>query len=133
MRYAIVLLALFGCKTQAQDLGLGATCIGINTCITDDFTHDDHEVTGECLLDLDGGYCSLSVCTEDIHCPEGSRCVNFGDHEGFCFLACTEADDCNDDRDEDSAATCTSDITFVDADNPLDRESKVCVPPTTGG
>ena len=109
----------FGCgsETDADDLGVGAQCAADADC---------DEESGQKCLDFKGGYCGLENCTKDSECPNGSSCVNHDDGKAYCFLTCVDKATCNENRDADFEANCSSSITFVETSN----KGKACVPPS---
>ena len=126
--FACLLLGLFACgddSTEADRIGVGAECSTNEDCPPQD------GLALECLTQFDGGYCGRVDCSGDVDCPEGSACVT--QEEGaqaanYCFRVCRDKPECNENRTEENASNCSSNVVFVD-----DRgERKACVPPSSG-
>ena len=62
--------------------------------------------TGPCLLDLEGGYCTLG-CEENEDCPGGTCWALRGLEGNVCLLSCMENDECR----TDEGYVCDSDDT----------------------
>lgn len=77
-----------------------------------------------CLAEFRGGYCGVKDCIVDADCPEGTFCVDNGG-TNYCFLACTDKDQCNEFRSVEEESNCSSNIVSVDSNS-----SKACVPPS---
>jgi hypothetical protein len=69
-----------------------------------------------CLTDVNGGYCTKTGCSLNADCGQNALCVKRGD-SSYCARTCTPdtAYECDHCRPLDSAATCTDQVTFVDA------------------
>jgi hypothetical protein len=104
--------------TEADRLGVGAQCAGDEVC--------DDTIDLTCLLQFKGGYCGAQGCAGDADCPEASACIAHDDGENYCFRICVDKPDCNENRDLENEANCSSNATFVDGT--LGR--KACVPPS---
>lgn len=116
--------ALMSCVDSGADaLGVGAACIDDATCAS--YGADD-EHTLVCLTAFKGGYCGLQGCASNADCPESSACAVLDGGDTYCFRQCTDKLECNENRAEDSAANCSSNVTFVE----LETEGKLCVPPS---
>jgi hypothetical protein len=94
------------------DCGVGASC-------TED-AHCDPDL--ECLDDLNGGYCGMRDCASNAECPQASVCVTIDD-TNVCVRTCDVQSDCGFCRHPDFAATCTTDVTYVEG-----ASVQVCVP-----
>jgi hypothetical protein len=86
------------------DCGVGADCSADEDCDTD----------LECVDELKGGYCGRRDCEADANCPGDSVCV---EDEGntYCLRTCEGETDCSFCRHPDDVATCTDQVTFVEA------------------
>jgi hypothetical protein len=103
--------------TEAQRRGVGAECVTDGDCT---------EEGQECLTQFKGGYCGIQGCEQDADCPQGSACITHDDQNNYCFLICSNKDQCNLLRSEENEANCSSSVDFVEeADG-----RKVCVPPS---
>jgi hypothetical protein len=116
--FTVLLSTSLACGTAAQQSGVGRACAGDDDCADD-----------QRCLDFAGGYCGLQDCTADDDCPDGSACVAHTDGENYCFLVCLDKPECNGGRDAAEESNCSSNITFVDAQ---DDNIKACVPPSSG-
>lgn len=123
------LVVLFGLATafcgdddNANDRMIGAQCLTATDC--DD--HNDDTAPLECLTEFSGGYCGDASCIASTDCPDGSVCVGL-DGSTYCFLVCNEKADCNQNRDLENEANCSSNVDPVEGGN-----IKVCVPPSSG-
>jgi hypothetical protein len=124
LRHAAVVTALLlvtACggddDTEADRLGVGAQCASTDQC--------DVDIDLVCLDQFKGGYCGLVGCEADIDCPEGSACVLHDDGETYCFRICLDKAECNQNRDLENEANCSSSIDFIEAEG-----IKACVPPS---
>jgi hypothetical protein len=139
MKVTIYLLAiilsfgLMGCddddsETEADLAGVGAACTTDDQCQQPE---DDAGPVQECLTEFTGGYCGVKDCASNEDCPEGSVCV---DHDGteYCFRICNDKPECNANRDEDVESNCVGggSVDYVDPTTP--KETKACVPPSSG-
>lgn len=88
------------------DCGVGADCGSADDCTGD----------LECTLDLLGGYCSKTGCELNADCPEGSLCVDHSDGSSYCMKSCEAETDCTFCRGADVFATCSDEVTFMEAD-----------------
>jgi len=105
--------------SQAQAYGVGSGC-------TQDIDCSDG---GQSCLAFNGGYCGLEDCTADTVCPAGSACVAHDDGRNYCFLICTDKNQCNQTRPADALANCSANISFVNPNT--DVTWKACVPPSS--
>lgn len=94
------------------DCGVGADCAVNEDCSTD----------LECIDELSGGYCGRRDCAADADCPADSVCVEDGGNS-YCLRTCTGEADCSFCRHPDDAASCTDEVTFVEATG-----VRVCIP-----
>ena len=118
-RFFIVTVVLFlGACSNADSLGVGAQCAKTSECNT--------KLKEACLTQFKGGYCGLAGCTHDSDCPTDSACIMHTDGTNYCFRTCATKDECNANRDPANEANCSSNVTFVDAQN----NRKACVPPS---
>jgi len=108
------LLALQGCGSDANAVGIGAECTTNAACSTD--------LT--CLTEFKGGYCGKSACVLNADCPSGSICV-MESGVNYCFMTCTQKDECNAHRTLDNEANCSADVVKTET-----GDDKVCVPPS---
>ena len=113
----LLVLTLSACGNDANDRGVGATCAMDTECT---------EEGQRCLTQFKGGYCGLQGCEGDADCPEASACILHEDGETYCFRICIDKPDCNENRDLDNEANCSSSAEFVDGAN----GRKACVPPS---
>jgi hypothetical protein len=104
--------------TEADRLGVGAQCENTDQC--------DPDIDLLCLPQFKGGYCGLQGCEGDADCPEASACILHEDGETYCFRICVDKPDCNEHRDLENEANCSSSADFVDGAN----GRKACVPPS---
>jgi hypothetical protein len=113
---ALTLGALVACG-GADDVGIGGECEKSEDCKTEDLT---------CLTNFKGGYCGASGCMVDADCPDDSFCVTHDDTFNYCFRTCTTKAECNENRESDNEANCSSSI------NPVENTTgqKACVPPS---
>lgn len=117
---SITLLALIACSDDnADSLGVAAQCTVSDDCNT--------ENGQECLLDFKGGYCGIEGCLRNLDCPADAACVAHDNGTNYCFRTCTDKAQCNENRDAENEANCSSNITFVDNDQ---DGVKACVPPS---
>jgi hypothetical protein len=89
-------------STEADRLGVGARC----------------DESADCNFD-------------DEDCPEAPACVTPGKGvpaTNYCYRVCREKPECNENRTEENASNCSSNIVFVDDHG----ERKACVPPSSG-
>ena len=116
---SLVLLAVAGCfcGTPAQQSGVGRECASDDDCADD-----------QTCLAFRGGYCGLEDCDADDDCPGGSACVAHDDGANYCFLLCVDKPECNGGRTVENEANCSSNITFVEAQ---EENVKACVPPSS--
>lgn len=114
----ISMLFVFACGDDADDLGVGAQCTGNDQC--------DAETNQVCLA-FKGGYCGLQGCAHDTDCPDLSACIMHDDGMNYCFRTCADKVDCNENRDVENEANCSSSVTFIDGAN----GRKACVPPSS--
>lgn len=104
-------------EVEADKVGVAAACT----------TADDCKQEGQtCLTQFKGGYCGVADCMVSSDCPDGSLCVAHTDGTNYCFRACAEKVDCNQNRPADVEANCSSSIDFASGD----KEGKACVPPS---
>jgi hypothetical protein len=96
------------------DCGVGARCAEAADCSAD----------LECVTTFQGGYCTTRGCAVNADCPADSRCVSAAGGESFCYRSCAQASDCSFCRDADAGATCSDEVTFVEAGT----TGSVCVP-----
>jgi hypothetical protein len=127
-KYSIILIMLavftfaYACddddnnQNEADIHGIGASCTEDASCT------EEGQV---CLLDFKGGYCGSVDCTEDASCYEGSRCVTL-DATNYCFLICTDKDQCNENRGVDEESNCSASVVFVEDAT----TEKACIPPS---
>ena len=112
---------------EADLLGVGAACAEDAACPTIARESEDGEdFVLVCLSQFKGGYCGLQGCTSHAECPEASACVSMDDGNNYCFRQCLDKPECNENRDADEEANCSSSVTFVEPDTP----GKACVPPS---
>jgi hypothetical protein len=112
--------AACGNDVEADRLGVGAQCTDSDQC---DGTTDQ-----VCLTQFSGGYCGIEGCDADADCPEGAACIHHDDDVNYCFRICVDKPDCNENRDVENEANCSSSAEFVEgADG-----RKACVPPSSG-
>lgn len=104
---------------DADALGVAAQCTASDEC--------DMDNGQSCLLDFKGGYCGIEDCTGDADCPENSACVAHDDGTNYCFRICVNKSECNDNRDVDNEANCSSSVDFVEEQV---ESIKACVPPS---
>src|SRR4051812_35043716 len=115
---AVLVLLAGACgddSVEADRLGVGAEC-----------SHDDDCLMEQSCLAFKGGYCGISGCDANDDCPEGSVCVAHDDGKTYCFRACTDKAECNQNRSPDNESNCSSSIDYVDTTTQL----KACVPPS---
>ena len=105
--------------SEASALGIGGSCQTTDDCT---MCYDDDDVS--CLTNFRGGYCGAVNCTGDADCPDSSICVKHTDNVNYCFLICTDKEECNVYRDADNEANCASNIIRVSGSS-----HKACVPP----
>jgi hypothetical protein len=118
---ALFLLSWAACgddDTEADRLGVGAQCENTDQC--------DPDIDLLCLPQFKGGYCGLQGCEGDADCPEASACILHEDGETYCFRICVDKPECNEHRDLENEANCSSSADFVDGAN----GRKACVPPS---
>jgi hypothetical protein len=121
IHHLAIALALAACGgSEADDLGIGAQCAATEDC--------DEEIGLVCLPQFKGGYCGLTPCASDLDCVEDSACVTHDDGVNYCFRTCIDKPDCNENRDLDNEANCSSSAVFVDGA----QGRKACVPPSSG-
>jgi hypothetical protein len=67
-----------------------------------------------CIPEIDAGYCGVRDCSSNADCPVDSSCIT---HAGlnYCARNCATASDCGFCRAPEDAATCTSEVDFVEA------------------
>jgi hypothetical protein len=94
------------------DCGVGADCEADEDCDTD----------LECVDDFAGGYCGRRDCEGDAECPGDSVCVE-ADGNTNCLRTCNAETDCSFCRASGHVATCTDEVTFVEATG-----VRVCLP-----
>ena len=112
----VLLLVAAGCGDDADELGIGATCVFGDKC-------SDGQM---CLVQFKGGYCGLVGCNANAACPENSACVTHSDGKAYCFRTCFDKVDCNANRPADLEANCSSSVVFISGK----KEGKVCLPPS---
>jgi len=118
---AILGMLFVGCgEDDANDQLIGGECATAADC---DDGNDDTPAL-DCILDFKGGYCGRAGCQNSTDCPEGSLCA---DLEGsfYCFLACTDKAQCNQNRTADNESNCSSSVDPVEG-----GEQKLCIPPS---
>ena len=88
---------------------------------------DDADCSGDliCARTPRGGYCTVTSCFTNDHCPNDSLCVRWSDTVSYCAARCQADSDCSFCRGDDVRATCTTDADFVEGDD----SAAVCVPP----
>ena len=123
MRYLwlAVLLGVAACggdESEADRLGIGAQCSAAEDCLI--------ELDQTCLPNFKGGYCGLAACEGDLDCPEDAACIAHDDGVNYCFRTCADKLECNEHRDVENEANCSSSVTFVDGT----QGRKACVPPS---
>ncbi len=122
---SVLVLALlnFACSdgTEADQLGVGAEC-----AVVDDCSQEEGAIEQECLPQFKGGYCGVVGCVSNDDCPESSACVAHDDGQNYCFRTCLDKAECNENRDADNEANCSSSVDFTDGDLGF----KACVPPS---
>jgi len=120
VKYILTVLIAFGAMAcgGADDVGIGGECAKSEDCKTEDLT---------CLTNFRGGYCGASGCLQDADCPDDSFCVTHDDSVNYCFRACVDKAECNENREGDNEANCSSNITRVESP----PEQKACVPPSS--
>jgi hypothetical protein len=111
-------LAVSGCSSNADTLGVGAQCTKTSEC--------DTKLNEVCLTQFKGGYCGLEGCMHNTDCPTDSACVMHTDGHNYCFRTCSTKTDCNANRDPANEANCSSSVTFTDPQT----NAKACVPPS---
>jgi hypothetical protein len=94
------------------DCGVGADCAVAEDCDSD----------LECIDAYEGGYCGRGECAADADCPGDSVCVE-DDGTTYCLRTCENEFDCSFCRHPDYVATCTDEVTFVEATG-----VRVCLP-----
>jgi hypothetical protein len=117
----IAIVFAFGCGddgTEADRLGIGAQCTESNECDTE---------MGQSCLAFKGGYCGEANCLHDTDCPDSSACIAHTDGMNYCFRTCIDKAECNENRDVENEANCSSSVTFVDGT----MGRKACVPPSS--
>ena len=131
MRICLVTIALVvvacngsGPGSEADDVGVGGECSNDSDCTAMDTDGGDLQ----CLTQFAGGYCGLLGCDVNEDCPQGSSCVIHDDGDNYCFLDCTDKEDCNLNRSPDSESNCSANIEYADPET----EGKACVPPSSG-
>src|SRR5262245_11493128 len=124
-------LCLVGCGgdeeggSEAQRRGVGSECASDQascnadppSCTAPTCTEEGQE----CLTLFGGGYCGVQGCQGDADCPAGSACVTDpNDFAGinYCFLICLDKPECNLTRSATNESSCTSSLTFIDAQPP---------------
>lgn len=120
MRTLAIVIFLAACgddSTEADRLGIGAQCTESNECDTE---------MGQSCLQFKGGYCGEAACLHDTDCPEASACIAHTDGTNYCFRTCADKAECNENRDVENEANCSSNVTFVDGT----MGRKACVPPS---
>ncbi|HTM46133.1 MAG TPA: hypothetical protein VL137_14335, partial [Polyangiaceae bacterium] len=80
----------------------------------------------ECISAFNGGYCSRKDCVRNADCPADSSCVSAADGHNYCYKNCATTSDCSFCRHDGSSASCSSNVTFADADAGI--SGSVCVP-----
>lgn len=118
LRLALVALMMAACGSDADDIGVGAQCAANDDCNQDD--------GAQTCLPFKGGYCGLQGCTADADCPEASACVTHTDQVNYCFRICADKPECNENRDVENEANCSSSVDFVEGKTGV----KACVPPS---
>ena len=102
--------------TEADELGVGASCASNDDCELEEQT---------CLTQFKGGYCGLEGCEIDDDCPQGSGCVAHTDGQNYCFRLCVNKSECNLNRGPDEESNCVASVSFTDGGG-----GKACVPPS---
>lgn len=95
------------------DCGVGASCADDVDCDAD----------LECIADFDGGHCGRRGCASNAECPGGSVCIAIEDTH-YCVRTCADESDCGFCRPPHVAATCTTDVAFVEDGS----AAPVCLP-----
>ena len=113
-------LALFGCKDNADDFGVGAQCTVNDDC------QQSEDFMQTCLA-FKGGYCGIQNCVGDADCPPLSKCVAHTDGIKYCFRTCIDKPECNANREVINESNCSSNVTFVNPESGI----KACVPPSS--
>lgn len=133
MRYLFI-IALMACgnSNTADELGVAAECATTEDCPVIEWGADsgDEETQLECLTQFAGGYCGLSPCQGGGDCPEGSICVAHTDGENYCFRACEDKPECNENRTADNEANCSANFAWANPDD--DNGERACIPPSSG-
>ena len=109
--------------SEADRLGVGAECDSDDDCLQ---SSRDGGISQQCLRQFKGGYCGIEDCVDDLDCPEASKCVAHDDGTNYCFRVCVDKPECNENRDLDNEANCSSSADFVEGAN----GRKACVPPS---
>lgn len=114
--------------SEANQVGVGSECTATTECPTYDLDGEGGEDPAqmECLQEFSGGYCGVKDCTKHEDCPTGSMCVTHSDGKNYCFLSCSEKEECNEHRSVENQANCSSSVVFVDGS----KSGKTCVPPS---
>lgn len=86
-------------------------------------SNDDCPDGQTCLTEFKGGYCGTKGCTATSDCADGTVCA-VENGMNYCFLACEEKSECNDDRDAENEANCSSNLDLAEG-----GKAKACVPP----
>lgn len=127
----MILGAFVGCSggTEADQLGVAATCESDNDCAT--ILVDGAETQLTCLTQFSAGYCAIEDCDEKSDCPQGSTCVAHDDGNNYCFRECADKSDCNANRPDYSEANCSASFDYA---SPADEVKglKACIPPSSG-
>lgn len=116
-------LAVWGCGDDGSEADrqlIGAECTEAADCDDDDSATPELE----CILDFKGGYCGRKDCEQSSDCPEGSLCAAY-EAGNYCFLVCTEKNECNRNRTVDNESNCSSNVDPVEG-----GEEKLCIPPS---
>ncbi len=108
---ASLLLVLAACGSDSK---AAASCTSADDC-------PDEQT---CLTNFKGGYCGTTGCSTNADCADGTQCVSY-EGSTYCFLACNEKSECNDDRGADEEANCSSNIDLAEG-----GKAKACVPPS---
>jgi hypothetical protein len=114
----------FGCgggSSEADQIGVGAECTTNEDC------RQDLDPPLSCMTVFAGGYCGLTGCMGDLDCPEDAICVTHTDSTNYCFRACQNKSECNENRSLENESNCSSNVDRVDP-----SEIKACVPPSSG-
>lgn len=115
----------FICRSSGGGAQNRMICVPGDCDVGEDCSADADCASGlVCETGFKGGYCTRKGCTANADCPNGSLCVDRGG-TGYCLKACIADSDCSFCRAWDVRATCSPDVTYVEATT----SGSVCVPP----